>query len=336
MRIALDAMGGDKAPEPIVEGAVQAARELGLDIVLVGREEAISAQVAESGQQARLEIVHAPEVIEMDDHPAMAIRRKKNSSMLVGMRLIKDGRADAFVSAGNSGAVMAGALMVLGRCSGISRPAISALLPTLTGHSLLIDAGANTDVHPDNLVQFARMGSIYMSAVMGIHSPKVGLLSNGEEETKGTALTLESYPLLRDSGLNFIGNVEGRDITRGEVDVIATDGFTGNIALKAMEGASELILSILREEITRGVRDKLGALALMPAFRRIRSRLDPSEFGGAPLLGINGVVLIAHGRSDAKAIRNALRLARDAAQQDIVSAINRTAKVEAPATETQT
>lgn len=322
MRIALDAMGGDNAPGPIIEGALDAARDLGIHVLLVGRQDAISDQISARGRGLPVELVHASEVIEMGDTPATAVRRKKDASMLVAMRLVRDGRADAFVSAGNSGAVMAAALMVLGRCNGVDRPAIGAAVPTQKGFSLIVDAGANADSRPANLLQFARMGSIYMSAVFNLSSPTVGLLSNGEEDSKGNTLAQETFPLLKNSGLNFVGNVEGREINQGKVDVTVTDGFTGNVVLKTMEGTAELVLKVTREEVTRSLRDKLGAALLLPAFKRVQSRLDPHEVGGAPLLGVNGVVLVAHGRSDARAIRNALRVAGEAAGHGIIQAID--------------
>jgi glycerol-3-phosphate acyltransferase PlsX len=312
-------MGGDKAPEVTIQGAKDARRELGIDVLLVGKPDVVGPVAGHEG----IEAVHASEVIEMHDHPATTVRSKKDSSIVVGMRLLKEGRADAFVSAGNSGAVMAAALLVLGRARGIDRPAIGTVIPTIDGHTLMLDAGANADVRPAHLLQFARMGSVYISALSDTPAPSVGLLSNGEEETKGNALTLEAHALLRESGLNFIGNVEGRDIPRGTADIVVTDGFTGNVALKSIEGTAELLQHVLRAELTRGVRNKLAALALRGAFKRVAARLDYSEVGGAPLLGVNGAVFISHGRSNANAIKNALRVANEAARHDIVGAINK-------------
>lgn len=330
MRIALDAMGGDLAPRAMIEGAIEAADEWGMlppdaggfEIVLVGREDLIGQELGDATKDLPIHIHHAPDIIEMHDHPATAVRRKKESSIVIGMRLLKEHSADAFLSAGNTGAMLAAALLVLGRCKGIDRPGIGSIIPTGKGRTLLIDAGANADVRPENLVQFARMGSIYMSKVQGSDQVSVGLLSNGEEETKGNALTLQTHALLRESGLAFAGNVEGRDITAGKVDVVVADGFTGNVALKAMEGTAETLLGLLRTELTRAPHYKLAALALRPAFRRVARTLDYSEIGGSPLLGVNGLVFIAHGRSNAKAIKNALRAARDATKHDIVAAIN--------------
>lgn len=321
MRIALDAMGGDKAPGVTVAGALDAARELGIEVYLVGDEAVLARELGDQARGLPVDIVHASEVIEMREHPATAVRRKKDSSIVVGVRLLKEGRADAFVSAGNTGAVMAAALFVLGRCPGIDRPAIGSVIPTANGRTLLIDAGANTDPRPENLLQSARMGSIYVSAVTGIERPAVGLLSNGEEETKGNALTLEAHALLRESELNFKGNVEGRDIPRGAVDVVVADGFTGNVALKTVEGVAEMLFGLIRAEVTRDARNQLGALILRPAFRRVARRLDYSEIGGSPLLGVNGNAFICHGRSNANAIKNALRVAREAVDGNILAAI---------------
>ncbi|MDQ3855923.1 MAG: phosphate acyltransferase PlsX [Chloroflexota bacterium] len=322
MRIALDAMGGDRAPDVTVQGALDAYRELGIETVLVGQQEVLRKRLEAAGGAPRMEIVDATEVIGMDEHPAAAVRRKKHSSIVVGVRLVKEGRADAFLSAGNSGAIMAAALLVLGRCRGVDRPCIGTPIPTLRGTTLLVDAGAITDPRPENLLEWARMGSIYMSALQQGAAVTVGLLSNGEEETKGNALTLEAHALLKTSGFSFHGNVEGRDILRGTVDVVVTDGFTGNVALKTIEGTAETLRRIIREEVTRGVVSKAAALVLRPAFARVGKRLDYAEVGGAPLLGVNGTVFISHGRSNANAIKNALRVAREAAQHDVAGAIS--------------
>jgi glycerol-3-phosphate acyltransferase PlsX len=311
---------------------VRAARELGLEVTLVGREDELRAALGRRGRKLPIEIIHASEVIKMAEHPANAVRRKKDSSIVVGMRLVRAGEAAAFVSAGNTGAMLAAALLVLGRVRGYDRPAIGSWIPTPRGRTLLVDAGANADVRPQHLVGFARMGAAYLQT-SGVERPAVGLLSNGEEPTKGNALTLEAHALLSESGLEFRGNVEGRDIPRGAVDVVVADGFTGNVALKAMEGAVELLLGIVREEVTRGLRSKLAALALRPAFRRVRARLDPNEEGGSPLLGANGVVFIAHGSSNALAIKNALRVASEAARADLVGAVARSAARPDPETD---
>jgi glycerol-3-phosphate acyltransferase PlsX len=323
MRIALDAMGGDHAPAVTVAGAVAAARRLGVGVALVGARPAIEAELAKH-QTAGLDltIVEASETIGMDEHPAQAVRRKPNNSISVATRLVKEGQAAAVVSAGNSGAMMAAALFVLGRIKGIDRPAIATVFPCTGGQVLLIDVGAITDPDPANLVQFAQMGDIYLRAVFGVARPRIGLLSNGEEPTKGSKLVQEAHALLRQQpGLNFIGNVEGKDVPAGLADVVVCDGFAGNVLIKTAEGVATYIRQVLREEVTRTPWHKLLALGLRGAFRRVGARLDYAEFGGAPLLGVEGVVIIAHGRSNARAIENAVRVARQAAEQGTVAAI---------------
>jgi phosphate acyltransferase len=322
MRIAIDAMGGDHAPAEPVAGAVAAARALGVEVALVGRTAAIEAELAKHDTAGlALPIIEAPDLIEMDEHPANAARRKPNASINVALRQVKDGAAAAMISAGNSGAVMAGALFVLGRVPGIERPAIGAVLPTPTGRVLLIDAGANTDPKPAQMVQFGQMGAIYMEKVQGVRNPRVGLLANGEEETKGNELVQATHPLLAASGLNFVGNVEGKDIPAGAADVVVTDGYTGNVALKLTEGVASMLLGMIRAELTANTLTKLLAAGLRPAFNRVRARLDYREVGGAPLLGVEGVVVIAHGRSDARAIASAIRACKEAADGGTVEAI---------------
>ena len=321
-RLAVDAMGGDHAPEVVVAGAVAAAGELGAEIILVGPEKRIRQELAKHGSSgARLAIVHAEDVVGMAEHAAAAVRQKPRSSIAVGVNLVREGRADGFVSAGNSGAVMATALFRLGRIEGIERPAIGTVYPTTSGKCFILDIGANADCRPEYLLQFAAMGSAYMEKIHGVAKPKVGLLSNGEEETKGNALAQASYPLLKASGLNFVGNVEGKDIPHGTADVVVTDGFVGNVVIKLSEGVGSALFDILRAELTSSLVSKLAALALKPAFRRVRKRLDYTEYGGAPLLGVNGVVVIAHGRSNAVAIKNALRVAKQSVDQKLVEAI---------------
>jgi glycerol-3-phosphate acyltransferase PlsX len=320
--IALDAMGGDHAPAVTVEGAVRAARELGLEIALVGREDEIRRELAKykiSG--LKLRIVHASEVVEMAEHPAQAVRQKKDSSIRRAMELVKRGEAGGVFSAGNSGAVMAAALFVLGRIEGVHRPALAAVFPVRNGHTLVADIGANTECEPHNLMQFALMGAAYMERALGVRRPRVGLLSNGEEETKGNALVQATYPLLRQTALNFIGNVEGKDLPMGIADVVVCDGFTGNVVLKLAEGLAEFLLSTLKAELTRDPLSLLGAALALPAFRRARRRLDYAEIGGAPLLGVDGVVLIGHGRSNAWAIRNGLRMTQLAVDGRLVATI---------------
>jgi len=322
MKIVLDAMGGDYAPQVTVEGSVLAAQELGLEVVLVGREEAIR-QALEKHDTSRLSlpIVHASQVIEMTDKPAQAVKAKKDSSMIVGMDLIKKGEAQAFVSAGNSGGVMVAALFRLGRIKGIQRPALCAILMGREGPLCILDVGANTDCKPLCLLQFAIMGSVYMERVLGIEKPRVGIVSTGEEEGKGSQLVLEAYQLLKRSGLNFIGNVEGKDLFSGLADVVVTDGFTGNVMIKLAEGVADFLGGDIEEEIKRSPLTALGGLLAKPAFRRVKSRLDYSEYGGVPLLGVDGVVIVAHGRSNAKAMKNALRMAKQTVEGEMIEAI---------------
>lgn len=315
-------MGGDHAPGVVVEGAIAAAREFGVEVVLVGQKTAVEQELAKHDPAGlSLSVVHTEEVVGMEEHAAAALRQKRQSSIAVGVSLVREGQADAFVSAGNSGAVMASALFGLGRIKGIERPALGTVYPTTTGKCFIIDAGANADCKPEYLLQFAVMGSAYMERVFGVARPRVGLLSNGEEETKGNGLVQECHPLLKASGLNFIGNVEGKDIPLGTADVVVCDGFAGNVAIKLSEGLASAIFDILKKELTADIVSKLAALVLKPAFRRIKKRLDYAEYGGAPLLGVNGITIIAHGRSNALAIKNAVRVAKQAVDQNLVEAI---------------
>ena len=318
----LDAMGGDHAPQVTVEGGVLAAQELGLEVVLVGREEAIRRELAkyETGGLS-LSVVHASQVIKMEDKPATAVKAKKDSSMVVGMDLVKRGEAQAFVSAGNSGGLMVAALFRLGRIKGIQRPALSAIFVSREGPLCILDVGANTDCKPLYLLQFAIMGSVYMERVLGVEKPRVGIISTGEEEGKGNQLVLDTYPLLKESGLNFIGNVEGKDVFSGLADVVVTDGFTGNVMVKLTEGAAGFLGEVIEEEIKRSPLTALGGLLAKPAFSRMKKRLDYSEYGGAPLLGVNGVVIVGHGRSNAKAVKNALRMAKRTVEGGMIEAI---------------
>ncbi|RME75824.1 MAG: phosphate acyltransferase PlsX [Chloroflexi bacterium] len=324
MRIALDAMGGDRAPEATVHGAVWAARDFGITVQLVGKPDVIEAELAKH-QTAGLDlpIIPASEVIEMDEHPSAAVKSKKDASMVVAVRLVKEGKSDAFVTAGNSGGALAAAMFGLGRIKGIKRPALSTVFPTDSeyGGCLMLDIGANTDVRPEFLLQFALMGHHYAEKVLNIPNPRVGLLSTGEEENKGNQLIQETTPLLKRSGLNFIGNVEGKDIPAGLADVVVTDGFTGNVYIKGAQGVASIIQKILIREIKARPMAMLGALLARGALKALQARLDYREFGGGPLLGVDGIVVVAHGRSDGYAIRNAIRVARTAAQQGIVQAI---------------
>ncbi|MDB5076501.1 MAG: PlsX [Chloroflexi bacterium] len=322
--VALDAMGGDHAPHEPISGAVTAARDHGVAVCLVGDEARIREELAKlGGTPPGITVVHASETIEMHEHPARALRAKPNASLPVAVGMVKDRSASAAVSAGNSGAIMAAGIFVLKRQPGIDRPAFGGVIPTRTGQAFLIDMGANADCKPAYLVQFARMGAVYVRVAQGLESPRVGLISNGEEEGKGSALTLAAYDLLKDSGLNFIGNIEGNDVTDGVADVIVCDGFTGNVILKTMEGTASTIISLLRESLKSNVRSKLGAALAMPALRALGARLDYAEYGGVPVLGVEGVLINCHGRSKARAITQALRLADRMARQDLVGAIGR-------------
>jgi glycerol-3-phosphate acyltransferase PlsX len=326
VRVALDAMGGDNAPGAAVQGAVEAAREYGMGVILVGDEARIRAELAKHDITGLdLPIVHTDEVIEMDDHPATAVRRKKNASMTLALQQVRDGAALGAVSAGNSGAMMAASLFTLKRLPGVERPALGGIFPTRKGACLIIDMGANTDCKPEYLQQFALMGSIYMERIFRVPSPRVGLLANGEEESKGNQLVVETHQLLKTSaktlGLNFVGNVEGRDIPGGEVDVVVCDGFVGNVVLKLSEGLGEVLLGMIREQMTSTFINKLAALVLKPGLRKVLKRIDYAEYGGVPLLGISGSAVISHGRSNAKAIKNALRVARQTAETGVASAI---------------
>ena len=322
MKIALDAMGGDFAPEQVVAGGVQAHRELGVEVVFVGQKDRVDAALAASGAGKWAAIEDAPEVIGMDEHPANSVRSKKASSIVRGIQMVEDGRAAGFVSAGNSGAVMAAALFGLRRIPGVERPAIGAVIPTASGRCLLLDAGANADARPEYLLQFARMGSIYAERVMQITAPKIGLLSNGEEVGKGNQLVQATEPLLRSqSGLNFIGNVEGNDLFKGKADVIVCDGFTGNVLVKTAEGAAELLFRSIRDAIKGDPIAALGGVLVRPKLQALRARVDWRELGGWLLLGVNGVTVIAHGRSDARAIRSAIRVARDAADRQVIATL---------------
>ena len=320
--IALDAMGGDHAPAETVEGAVQAVREFGLEVALVGPPDVLEAELARHGPRpAAIRVVAASESIGMDEAPAQAVRQKRDASINAAMRLVKGGEAAAVVSAGNTGAVMASALFVLGRVGDIERPALGAFFPSTQRGVLMLDVGANADCKPSYMIQFARMGSLFMERLFGIGEPRVGLLNIGEEENKGNELTQEVYRALRKSSLNFVGNVEGKDIATGQVDVAVMDGFTGNVAIKMSEGVVGLMFSEMRSALSSRLHYRLAALVLRPAFRAMRRRLDYAEYGGVPLLGVNGVVIIAHGRSDATAVKNALRAAGEVAASGIVEAM---------------
>jgi glycerol-3-phosphate acyltransferase PlsX len=322
MRIVVDAMGSDNHPGPDVAGAVQAAREFGDEIILVGDATRVEAELAQLDTAGlALQIRHASQVVGMSDTPSTASRAKKDSSMHVGMRLVKDGEADAFVSAGNTGGVLAVAMLqTLRRIRGVKRPALGVTFPIPT-RPLLIDNGANADCQPEYLLQFALMGSLFQERVWGIQRPRIALISNGEEEGKGNALIKETIPLLANSPLNYVGNIEPKEYMGGGADVGVTDGFTGNIMIKTAEAVASHLLGLVRAEIKATPRTALGGLLAKPAFRRVGRALDPDEVGGAPLLGVNGVVIVAHGRSNAYAMKQAVRQARLAVENDIVGAI---------------
>ena len=313
MRIVLDAMGSDTYPEPEVQAAVDAARLFGDQIILVGNQEQLLPRLkALAGDQSLVRLVHAPDVLEMTDKPAASARHKAENSMAVGMDLLKNGEADAFVTAGNTGGAMANALFRLGRIRGVKRPALTALFPVRGGHCVVLDIGANADCKPEYLVQFAIMGAVYAEKVMGVTNPRVALLSNGEEAGKGNELVKEAHPMLAAAGLNFLGNVEGKELFGGQADVVVMDGFTGNILLKSSEAVARLISDTLKENIYASLRTKIGGALAKPAFDAIKKMMDPGETGAAPLLGIDGLVFVGHGRSDSRALVNAIRVARQA------------------------
>jgi glycerol-3-phosphate acyltransferase PlsX len=322
--ITLDAMGSDKAPRPEVEGAILAARHFGVRVILVGHEQTIRAELGRHRGAASLpiEIAHASEVITMDDKAVQAVRAKRDSSIRVGLRQVRDGVSAGFVTAGNTGAAMATAKMVLGALPGVDRPALDAVFPTALGTAAsLLDVGANVDCKAHNLAQFAVMGEIYYRSMFGTKRPRVGLLSIGEEEGKGNELTREAFHLLKQLPLNFVGNVEGRDLYNGEVDVIVADGFVGNVALKISEGVAHLVRSTLKETLRATITRQVGALLSRSAFADFKKRLDHTEYGGAPLLGLKGVCFITHGSSNANAIKNAIRVAAEFAEHGINESI---------------
>lgn len=321
IKVAVDAFGGDFAPEQIVEGALEAAAQDGAEVVLVGDEARLKVLVQGKAGSERVEIVHASEVIQMDEEPVKAVRSKEDSSLVVAAKLVGKGEAAALVSAGSTGATLAASLFHIKRIKGVERPAITTLMPTRTGFSLVLDVGANSDCRPNQLVQFAQMGSIYAEEVLKVHKPRVGLLNVGHEPGKGNQLVKEVYDLLQEADLNFIGNVEGRDIPSGQVDVLVCDGFVGNIVLKFAEGLASTLFGMIKDEASGSYLAKAGAALMLPGFRRIKKRMDPHEYGGAPLLGINGVVIVAHGSSNARAIRNAIRVASEGAQNNYVETI---------------
>ena len=317
VKIAVDAMGGDHAPGAVIDGALLAAGESGVEIVLVGQKDVLDRELRlRSVRESAVQTVPSSQVVAMGESPSAALK-KRDSSLMVAFQLLKKGEIDAVVSAGNSGAMMATGMFVLGNLPLVDRPAIMVVVPTLLKGSVIIDAGANVECKPHHLVQFGFMGSIYAEKVLGIPKPRVGVLSNGEEEGKGNELTRAACEQLRSSPLHFIGYVEGRDISSGEVDVVVCDGFTGNVALKTMEGTASFVLRVLKEGFRESYRTRLGYLLSRKALRRAYARLDYAEYGGAPLLGLNGVGIVAHGGSRPKAIKNAIRVANETVSCDV-------------------
>jgi glycerol-3-phosphate acyltransferase PlsX len=322
MSIVVDAMGSDNYPDPEIEGALLAAKIIDGKIILVGDEKMLKPKLGQSGADlSNIEVVHAPEVVEMWDKPVESAKKKPNNSMAVGIGLIKNQPDSAFVTAGNTGGAMFNALRTLGRIKGIQRPALTATFPTRKGRCIVADIGANADCRPEFLVQFGYMGSIYAQQVLDISNPTVGLLSNGEEAGKGNQLVKDTFSLLEKSTLNFKGNIEPKELFAGDADVVITDGFTGNILIKSSEAVAKLITDTLKEELLKSTVTKIGAVLAKPAFAKIKLLVDPSEIGAAPLLGIDGLVFVGHGRSDAKAITNAILLAHRATQSDYMSVL---------------
>jgi glycerol-3-phosphate acyltransferase PlsX len=323
--IAVDAMGADRAPKPEIEGAILAARQCDVRVLLVGQQDVVSAELALHPEAAGLpiEVVHASEFIGMDEKAAQAVKTKRDSSMRVGLRLVKDGTASGFVTAGNTGAAMVTAKMVLGVIPGVDRPALAMVFPTAANTAtIMLDVGANVDCKPHNLQQFAIMGAVYFGSIFSgrfptAHNPRVGLLSVGEEETKGNELTHEAFQLIKPLALNFLGNVEGRDLYNGRADVVVCDGFVGNVALKVSEGMVEAVRAILKEALHSTLTRQMGYLLARPAFVEFKKRLDYSEYGGAPLLGVKGVAIVSHGSSNGTAIKNAIRVAAEFARSGL-------------------
>ena len=318
MRIAVDAMGGDNAPAQVLQGAAQAAAEYGIEVSVVGSPGIVQPLL---DNHPRLRLVPSTQIIAMDDHPAHAVRSKPDSSMAVCARLCKEGKADGWISAGNSGAIMATAIFIQGRIRGVERPALGSIVPIKNGFSYFLDVGANVDSKPEYMVQFALMGAVYAREMMGRSKPRVALLSNGEEEGKGDERVKETARRLKGTMQGFIGNVEPKDLYAGEADVVVADGFVGNIAIKMAEATAEFLFRSMREEIPRTLTGKVGGALIRDGVQRLRSAIDWREFGGAPLLGIDGVVVVAHGRSDARAIKNAIRVTKEAVENQLVRKI---------------
>lgn len=321
MRIVLDAMGSDNHPEPEIRAAINASHLYPDEIILVGPHDLLESKLRATQPDHRIRIAHASQVLEMTDKPAENARRKTDTSMAVGMELIRRGEADVFITAGNTGGAMATALFILRRIRGVRRPALTAQFPVRNGHCIVLDIGANADCKPEHLVQFALMGSVYAEKVLQKSDPRVALLSNGEEAGKGNQLIKETYPILKELLPNFIGNVEPKELFNGEADVVVTDGFTGNILLKSSEAVAKFLTDIIRAEMLKSLQTKIGALLAKPAFASVKKIMDPGEVGAAPLLGVNGLVFIGHGRSDDVALLNAIRVARQAVEAGLLREI---------------
>lgn len=331
MRIAVDVMGGDHAPQPLVEGALQALKRFDdIELLLIGQQEKIKKYVKRS--LTKIEIIHANEIIEAHEEPVRAVRRKRDASIVKAVQLVKEKKADACISAGNTGAYMTAGLFVIGRLPGIERPALVSMLPTVDGTPVLaLDVGANVDAKPSHLVQYARMGNLYAQKILGISKPSIGLLNVGTEDTKGNELMRQTFSLLKQSDLYFLGNVEAREIPFGVADIIVCDGFSGNVVLKSTEGTAQAVFSLLKKELNRSLPSRLAALTLKSGLRRMKSLLDYTEYGGAPLLGLNGICIKAHGSSNAKAIENAVRQARNFVRFDLIQLIKREVQKESEA-----
>ncbi len=323
IRIAVDAMGGDFAPKEVVKGAVKASQELPIEIILVGNPDKLHKELKKYKEKGNLPVVAASEVIEMDDSPSQAVKQKKDASINVAVSMVKEGKADAAVSAGNTGALMAASLFKLGRIKGIERPAIATEFPLLSGKVLLLDMGANVDCKPKHLQQFAIMGSLYAQHVMHIENPRVGLLNIGEEKEKGNELTREAWPLLKKAPINFIGNVESKEVLEGKADVVVCDGFVGNLILKFAESLASTLYQMLKNEFSKGILNKIGLAFLLPAFFKLRKQVSYDEYGGAPLLGVSGVVFKAHGRSKSRAIKNAIRETAEAVKEEMIGSFSK-------------
>jgi len=321
IKIAVDAMGGDFAPVEIVKGVIQAVRETDAEFILVGDEKRIMEELKDNPLRSRIEIIHTSEFISMQDSPTSAVKKKKDASMAIAARLTREGKASAMISAGNTGALMEVALLYIGRIQGIKRPAISTLWPVKTGRAMLIDSGANADCRPEHLLQFAQMGSIYCEKVLEISKPRIGLLNIGEEPGKGNNLVVNTYEILRQSGLNFCGNIEMSDFIEGSVDVAVCDGFVGNISLKTGETVASFLTQILKDAIRKKFVAKIGALFLKSVFNELKKKLDPSEYGGAPFLGVDGICIKSHGKANAYAIKNAVKLAMKAYESQYINKI---------------